>query len=162
MWDNEAWRRKEWGQKTERVPFLYTCSQSCLTLYNPKDCSPPNSLVQGIIEARILEWVAIISSGGSSWPREWTLISCVSCIDGGFFTVWAIGKPIHTHSVWIFMGFGCSCLSCFVISELKIKKQIWVECWLQHPTAQHLTSSELYFILVLQSFLLRVICIHIP
>ena len=40
----------------------------------------------GILQARILEWVAIPFSRGSSWPRDWT---CASCIAGGFFTIWA-------------------------------------------------------------------------
>ena len=41
-------------------------------------------------EARILEWVAISFSRGSSWPRDWTCVPCVSCTEGGFFTHWAI------------------------------------------------------------------------
>ena len=44
---------------------------------NSLDCSPPGSSVHGILQARILDWVAISSSRGSSWPRDWTLISCV-------------------------------------------------------------------------------------
>ena len=45
------------------------------------DCSPPGSSVHGISQARILEWVATSHSRGSSWPRDWTCIFCVSCID---------------------------------------------------------------------------------
>ena len=44
--------------------------QSCLTLCNPMDCSPLGSSVHGILQARILEWVAISSSRGSSKPRN--------------------------------------------------------------------------------------------
>ena len=44
------------------------------------DCSPPSSSVHGVLQARILEWVAISSSRGSSQPRFWTHISYVSCI----------------------------------------------------------------------------------
>ena len=44
--------------------------QSCLTLHDPLDCSPPGSSVHGILQARILEWVAMPSSRGSSWPRK--------------------------------------------------------------------------------------------
>ena len=44
------------------------------------DCSPPGPSVHGIIQARILEWVAISSSRGSSWPRDGTHVSCVFCI----------------------------------------------------------------------------------
>ena len=70
--------------------FLYTQSlQLCLTLCDPMDCSPPNSPVHGILQARILEWIAIPSSRVSSWLRDWTHISWVSCIAGGFFTHWA-------------------------------------------------------------------------
>ena len=57
--------------------------QSCLTLCDPMDCSPPGSSVHEILQTRILEWVAVPSSGGSSPPRNWT---CVSCIAGGFIT----------------------------------------------------------------------------
>ena len=49
--------------------------QSCLTLCNPMDCSPPGSSVHGILQARILEWVAIPSSTGSSQLRDQTLVS---------------------------------------------------------------------------------------
>ena len=53
---------------------------SCPTLCDPMDYSPPGSSVYGIFQARILEWVATLSSRGSSWPRDWTVISFVSCI----------------------------------------------------------------------------------
>ena len=52
-------------------------AQSCLTLCNPMDCSPPSSSVYGILQARILERVAMDSSRGSSPPRDWTCISCI-------------------------------------------------------------------------------------
>ena len=44
--------------------------QSCLTLYDPMDCSSPGSSVHGILQARILEWIAIPFSRGSSQPRN--------------------------------------------------------------------------------------------
>ena len=52
---------------------------SCLTLCDPMDCSLPGSCVHGIFQARILEWVAMPSSRGSSWPRDWTHVSYISC-----------------------------------------------------------------------------------
>ena len=61
-------------------------AQSCLTLCNSMDCSLAGSSVHGILQARILEWVAMPSSRGSSWPRGWTRVSCIA---GGFFTSWA-------------------------------------------------------------------------
>ena len=54
--------------------------QSCLTLCDPMDCSPPGSSVHEIFQARILQWVAISYSRGSSWPRDQTCIPCISCI----------------------------------------------------------------------------------
>ena len=48
------------------------------------DCSPPGSWSMGILQARILEWVAMPSSRGSSQPRDQTQVSCIA---GGFFTV---------------------------------------------------------------------------
>ena len=50
------------------------------------DCSPPGSSVHGILQARILEWVAISFSRGSSQPRDQTQISCTA---GRFLTIWA-------------------------------------------------------------------------
>ena len=54
-------------------------AQSCLTLCNLMDCSPPGSSVHGIFQARTLEWVAISFSRGSSQLRDQTLVSCISC-----------------------------------------------------------------------------------
>ena len=51
--------------------------QSCLTLCDPMDCDPPGSSVYGIVQARILEWVAMASSRGSSPPRDGTCVSCL-------------------------------------------------------------------------------------
>ena len=51
--------------------------QSCLTLCDPMDCSPPGSSVDEILQARILEWVAISSSRGSSQLRDQTRISYI-------------------------------------------------------------------------------------
>ena len=48
-----------------------------LTLCNPKDCSPPGSSVHGNLQARILKWVAMPSSSGSSPPKDWTRVSCI-------------------------------------------------------------------------------------
>ena len=67
-------------------------AQSCPTLCDPADCSPPGSSIHGIFQARILELVVISSSRGSSWPRDWTHVSYISHIAGRFFTCWATGK----------------------------------------------------------------------
>ena len=54
--------------------------QLCPTLCDPMDCSSPSSSDHGILQARILEWVAMPSSRESSWSRDQTFISNVSCI----------------------------------------------------------------------------------
>jgi len=54
--------------------------QSCLTLCDLTDSSPPGSSVHGISQARTLEWIAMPSPRGSSRPRDQTRVSCVSCI----------------------------------------------------------------------------------
>ena len=56
-----------------------TVTQLCLTLCDPMDCSPPGSSLHGIFQARILEWVAISSSMGSSQCRDQTHVSWISC-----------------------------------------------------------------------------------
>ena len=61
-------------------------AQSCLTLCDPMDCSLPGFSVHEIFQARVLEWVAISFSRGSSWPRDWTQVSCIA---GWRFTLWA-------------------------------------------------------------------------
>ena len=71
--------------------------QSCLTPCNPMNCSLPGSSVHGILQVRTLEWAAMLSAIGSSWPRDRTCSSCNSCIAGGFFTTEPLGKPIYTH-----------------------------------------------------------------
>ena len=64
-------------------------TQWYLTLYDPMVCGPGFS-AHGILQARILEWVAISSSRGSFQPRDRTHISCIT---GGFFTHWVLWKP---------------------------------------------------------------------
>ena len=69
-------------------------AQLCPTLCEPMGCSLPASSVQGILQAKILEWVAFFSSRGSSWPSDWTRISWIA---GRLYTVWA------TREQWAFV-----------------------------------------------------------
>ena len=72
-------------------------SQSCPTLCDLMDCSPAGSSVHANPPARILEWVAIFFSMGSSQPREWMQ---VSCIVGRFFIIWVTTEdPLIWHHV---------------------------------------------------------------
>ena len=56
------------------------------------DCSPPGSSVHGILQAKVLEWVAISFSRGSSQPRDQTLVFCIA---GRSFTIWATKGVFH-------------------------------------------------------------------
>ena len=60
-------------------------AQSCPTFCDPMDHSPPGFSVHGILQARILEWVAMPFSRGSSQPKDRTQVSCIA---GGIFIVW--------------------------------------------------------------------------
>ena len=60
---------------------------------DPTGCILPGSSVHGIFPTGLLEWVAVSSCRGSSWPKDLTLISKVSCIAGWFFTAEPRGKP---------------------------------------------------------------------
>ena len=70
--------------------------QSCLTLWDPMDCSLAGSSVDGILQAEILEWVAMPSSRGPSWSKDSTLVSCVSY--PGRIAAWTAGGT-HLNSV---------------------------------------------------------------
>ena len=102
--DREAWRAAIHGVTKSRtrlsdwtelkipwsdVLLRVLVAQSCLTLCDPMDYSLLGFSVHGILQARILEWIAIPFSRGTSQPRDRTLVSCIT---GRFFTVWATGK----------------------------------------------------------------------
>ena len=75
--------------------------QSCLTLCNPKDCSLPVSCVYGFLQVRILVWVAVPSSRGSSQPRDQTHVSIFPELAGGLFTTGATWEACP----WIYTAF---------------------------------------------------------
>ena len=75
------------------VKWKVWVSRSCPTLCYPMDCSPPSFSVHGILQARILEWVAISSSRQSFWHRDQTHVSGLSCFAGRFFTTAPPVKP---------------------------------------------------------------------
>ena len=86
--------KKFGGPRRERSRALkdemVLVAESCPTLCNPMECSPAGFSVHGILQARMLEWVAISISRGSSKPGDWTRVSCIA---GKFFTIWAPRKP---------------------------------------------------------------------
>ena len=67
--------------------------QSCLTLCDPMDCSLPGSSVHGILPARVLEWVAISFSRGSSQPRDRTQVSHI--VGRGFTVLGTREAPLY-------------------------------------------------------------------
>ena len=75
----------------EALKMKVLVTQSRPTLCDPRDCSPPDSSVHGILQARILEWVAIPLSKGSSCSRDWTHVSCIA---SKFFTIWATREAL--------------------------------------------------------------------
>ena len=104
------------GFQTEITPeaipfnFLTSCVHATLLLWylthcNPMDYSPPGSSVLGILQARILKWVAFSFSRGSSWSRNQTCVSYVSCVGRQVLHHWHhLGSPfVHCH---------CQLLSC--------------------------------------------------
>ena len=84
-------RRKERLQLSD---YESEVAQSWPTLGNPMDYSLPGFSVYGILQARVLKWVAISFSRGSSHPRDW---SRVSCIVGRCFTIWATREVLSNH-----------------------------------------------------------------
>jgi len=79
---------------SHKLQLLCVCVLSHNWLFaTPMDCSIPDSSVHGISQARILEWVAISFSRVSSWPKDQTHISCISCIGR-----WILYHPCHLRS----------------------------------------------------------------
>ena len=77
---------------TKDIIVKVLVAQACPALCDHMDCSPPGSSVHGILQARILKWIAMPSSRGSSWPRGWI---CISCITGKFVTNWVTREALY-------------------------------------------------------------------
>ena len=99
-----------------------TQPQSHPTICNPIDRNLPGSSVHGILQARILEWIVMPFSRGSSWPSDWTHISYISCISRrvlyhsyhlsacilsnyGLLWIYAPWLGLYDHMVVLFLGF---------------------------------------------------------
>ena len=109
--------RESWVDRAGKtVKVLVT--QSCPTLCDPMDCSPPSSSVRGILQARILEWVAIPFSRRSSWPKDWTWVPCIGR--------WILGAPLillwYTH-----ISTNCSLNTSGLLSNFSTEKQVATE-----------------------------------
>ena len=114
-------------------------AQSCTTPCNPLDCSPPGSSIHGILQARLLEWVAMPSSRGSSQARDRTRVSCIA---GGFFTRWAIRDaprktlPPWNQSLWTYKTIyllSCKFSAVFIWLSIAVSTKV-PDCEQQKPT----------------------------
>ena len=109
-------------------------AQLCLTLCDPMDCSLPGSSVHGILQARILEWVTISSSRGSSQPRDQTLVTCGSCV----------GRRILYHcATWEAPSH--KCLGCYFTIMSKMHKLTFTsyknnDKWMRHLPSRSFLS----------------------
>ena len=97
---NTLWEHSVWGASRVNKTYLVTALwelPGCMLSHSVVSSSLRHCgrqltklSVHGILQARILEWVAMPSSRGSFWPRDRTRVSCVSCLASRFFTCWAI------------------------------------------------------------------------
>ena len=115
------------------LKMWYVCvlvTQSCPVLCDPVDCSLLGSSDHGILQARILEWIAISFSRGSPQPRDQIH---TSCIEGSFFTIWATRKALRMRYLQKIISRLCSLTSSnpykdihfyqFITPNLTVKNQ---------------------------------------
>ena len=111
LWSWKKFNLLTWGKS--KLPFPLEerkeseVAQLCPTLCNLMDCSLPRSSVHGIFQARVLEWVAVSFSRGSSRSRHWTQVSHIA---GKRFTVWA---TTEVFPIWFSSVQSLSCVRLF-------------------------------------------------
>ena len=136
------------------IKFCCCCSvmsKLCLSrvwlIFDLMDCSSPGSSVQGIFWARILQWVAISSSRGSSSPRDWSHGSCcVSCIADRFFIAEPLGKPTGNNKYYLYL----TRLLKRIELKMRIKNETTIE--VKHLLrVWHIRGFNKYLFLVLPS-----------
>ena len=113
----------------QSLQWFYEVAQSRLILCDPMDCSLPGSSVHGILQARVLEWVAFPFSRGSSQPWDWTQVSLIA---GRHFTVWAtrealILEPRKIKSVTVSTFYPSICLE--VMGPEAMILVFWILCF---------------------------------
>ena len=102
---------------------------SCQILCESMDCNPPGSSVHGILQARILEWIATPSSRGSSWPRNGTWVPYVSSI--GRQVLYRTNCEVPKWKLfvykwkWILQGVDYPCAEKMHIRVCKREKSWW-------------------------------------
>ena len=122
-WSDWAHTQHLGSPKCHSVQFS-SVTQSCPTLCNCMDCSLPGSSVHGIFQARLLEWVAVLFSRGSSQPRDWTQVSCIA---GRFFTIWATREA--KWNLWLSLLSHLAAVSCesYFMAEIKALEVLGIE-----------------------------------
>ena len=118
-----------------RIEYCMCCVcakslQSCPTLCDPVDCSLPGSSVDRILQAKILEWVAISFSRGSSKPRDQTHISIFPALAGRFFTTsttWEALRQIYYPQIYRLPHLGSQLLRSRELWLQENRKCHWVE-----------------------------------
>ena len=106
-------------------------TQSHPTLCNTMDHSPPASSVHGILQARMLEWISFPFSRGSSQPRDWTRVSCIA---GGFFTIWVTREAPMCVSICLKIVFKAKNNLSFRLSSKQCKE---LEKWGAEEYSEH-------------------------
>ena len=102
-----VWQTYIGGTLLRLIWTICLAAQSCPILCGPMNCSLQGSSVHENFQARILEWVAIFYSKGSSQPRDWTHISCISCIGRWILYRWATWESLSLT----LLLFSCSVMS---------------------------------------------------
>ena len=135
-------------QNMSWVVVVVLVPKSRLTLCDPVDCCLPGSYVHGILQARILECVAISFSRGSSQPRVWTLVSCIA---GRFFSTEPPGKPpqsmscassiLHVVSKEVFKV----SVTTLPLQKLRSQREVWDLALGKVKSSQHTAFGQGYF-----------------
>ena len=123
-----------------------------MTLCDPLDWSSPGFSVHGILQARILEWVAIPSSKGSSWPRDQTQVSCIT---GRFFTIWPTREAYsfdYTELCWQSMSLLFNTLCSFSSKKPRL---------MDSEICVHITITYAYIIINTHTYICTSTHIHI-
>ena len=122
-----------WDEWTKKILYMCVCVCVCIVLHVSHsvvfdalwlmNCSLPDSSVHGILQARILEWVAISFSRESSRPTDWTWVSCIA---GRFFTSW-VTREAHikfSHKKKEILPFATTCMDLDDIVLSKISQTL--------------------------------------
>ena len=122
------------------------------------DCNPPVSSIHGILQARILHWVATPSSRGSSQTRDKIPVSYVFCTTGRYFTHWARWEA-HSHPAAILKNSVFSNKTCHNLSSI-----LWYSLFsqVQIPSAVYLKPVSIFKDLTREHFLAKLILILYP